>query len=207
VCFGEFAMRYFWMLVLVPVVGCATHEGTGAAVGGLLGAGTGAIIGKAAGNTGAGTLLGAGVGALTGAAVGNAEDRREHREAVMAASATSIGPMSTADVIKLTQSNVHESTIIKQIQSSRTVFQLTTDDVVSLKSYGVSDGVINAMLDSARRPIRPVVYERPVVIREYCPPPPVALPYTLSHTNPKRERGWTLRSHGFPRSRFGLVHK
>jgi len=168
-------MRYTWILLLVPAVGCATHEGTGAAVGGLLGAGTGAIIGQAAGNSGAGALLGAGVGALTGAAVGNAEDRKEHREAVMAASATSQGPMSMNDVIKLTQSNVHESTIIKQIQTTRTVFQLTSDDVVSLKSYGVSDNVINAMLDSSRRPVRPIIYERPVVIHEYCPPPPVGI--------------------------------
>lgn len=168
-------MRYTWMLLLVPAMGCATHEGTGAAVGGLLGAGTGAIIGKAAGNTGAGALLGAGVGALTGAAVGNSEDRKEHREAVMAASATSVGPMCLNDVIKLTQSNVGETTIIKQIQTSRTVFQLTTDDVVMLKSYGVTDPVINALQDSVRRPIRQVVYERPVVIHEYCPPPPIGM--------------------------------
>ena len=164
-------VRYTWVLLFVPVVGCATHEGTGAAVGGLMGAGTGAIIGKAAGNTGAGALLGAGVGALAGAAVGNAEDRKEHREAVIAASATATGPMTTADVIKMTQSQVGDTTIIKQIQTSRTVFQLTPDDIVMLKSYGVTDNVINAMQDTARRPIR--VYERPVVIHEYGPPPPV----------------------------------
>lgn len=170
---GGLTMRYAWLLLWMPIAGCATHEGTGAAVGGLFGAGTGAIIGKAAGNTGAGALLGAGVGALAGAAVGNAEDRREHREAVVAASATASGPMSTNDVIKLTQSGVNEVTIIKQIQSTRTVFQLTPDDVVSLKSYGVSDNVINAMLDSSRRPVR--VYERPVIIREYAPPPPIGV--------------------------------
>lgn len=159
------------MLLCGPVIGCATHEGTGAAVGGLLGAGTGAIIGKAAGNTGAGALLGAGVGALTGAAVGNAEDRKEHREAVVQAQAMSSaqGPMTMNDVIKLTQSQVGETTIIKQIQTSRTVFQLTPDDIVMLKSYGVTDSVINAMQDTLRRPVRPVVvYER-------CPPPPVSV--------------------------------
>ena len=169
-------MRYTWMLLWIPVAGCATHEGTGAAVGGLMGAGTGAIIGKAAGNTGAGALLGAGVGALTGAAIGNSEDRREHREAVAAAhAAPASGPMSTNDVIKLTQSGVSETTIIKQIQSTRTVFQLSPDDVVSLKSYGVNDNVINAMLDSSRRPARQVIYERPVIIREYAPPPPIGV--------------------------------
>lgn len=169
-------MRYSWLVLMVPVMGCATHEGTGAAVGGLLGAGTGAIIGQAAGNTGAGALLGAGVGALTGAAVGNAEDRKEHREA-MQATATSQGPMSIQDVVYLTQSNVHESTIIKQIQTSRTVFQLGSGDVVQLKNQGVSDNVINAMLDSGRRPVRRVVYEQPppVVIYERYPPPPVSM--------------------------------
>ena len=168
--------RFTWLLLIVPIAGCATHEGTGAAVGGLMGAGAGAVIGKAAGNTGAGALLGAGVGALTGAAVGNAEDRKEHREAVVQAqaSATVQGPMTMNDVIKLTQSQVGETTIIKQIQTSRTVFQLTTDDVVTLKSYGVADTVINAMQDTVRRPVRPVViYERP-------PPPPVSIGFGYS---------------------------
>src|SRR5262245_37805026 len=80
------------LLGTLPLAGCATHQGTGAAVGGLMGAGTGALIGKASGNAGAGALIGAGVGGLTGAAIGNAEDKRERREAVMAG-ATSRGPM------------------------------------------------------------------------------------------------------------------
>jgi hypothetical protein len=167
-------VRLSWLLsgllLCGPMIGCATHEGTDAAVGGLLGAGTGAIIGKAAGNTGAGALLGAGVGALTGAAIGNAQDQKEHREAIVQAQATATvqGPMTMNDVIKLTQSQVADVTIIKQIQTSHTVFQLTPDDIVMLKSYGVSDVVINAMQDTLRRPVRPVVvYER-------CPPPPVS---------------------------------
>jgi len=168
------SLRFRWlissMLLCGPMIGCATHEGTDAAVGGLMGAGAGAIIGKAAGNTTAGALLGGGVGALAGAAVGNAEDRKEHREAVIQAqAATAQGPMTMNDVIKMTQSQVGEMTIIKQIQTSRTVFQLTPDDIVMLKSYGVTDNVINAMQDTLRRPVRPVVvYER-------CPPPPVSV--------------------------------
>lgn len=159
------------MLLCGPMIGCATHEGTDAAVGGLMGAGAGAIIGKAAGNTAAGALLGGGAGALVGAAVGSADDRREHREAVVQAQAagTVQGPMTMNDVIKMTQSQVGEMTIIKQIQTSRTVFQLTPDDIVMLKSYGVTDNVINAMQDTLRRPLRPVVvYER-------MPPPPVSV--------------------------------
>jgi hypothetical protein len=163
-------------VLTLPIAGCATHEGTGAAAGGLLGAGTGALIGSASGHSGAGALIGAGVGALGGAAIGNAEDRRERREA-MAMAAHSSGPMTMNDVIVLTQSGVAESTIIKQIQTSRTVFQLSTNDVVTLKGQNVSDNVINAMLDTARR--RPIVIERrppPVVVYEpYPPPPPVGV--------------------------------
>ena len=158
------------LLLCGPMIGCATHEGTDAAVGGLMGAGAGAIIGKAAGNTAAGALLGGGVGALAGAAVGSADDRKEHREAVVQAqaSATVQGPMTMNDVIKMTQSQVGELTIIKQIQTSRTVFQLTPDDIVMLKSYGVTDNVINCMQDTLRRP-------RPVVVYERVPPPPVSV--------------------------------
>jgi hypothetical protein len=148
-----------------------------------MGAGTGALIGKASGNAGAGALIGAGLGGLTGAAIGNAEDKRERREAVMMAGATSRGPMSTNDVIQLTQSQVHESTIIAQIQASRTVFQLSTQDIVNLKSYGVTDNVINAMVDSARRPVK--VIERPVYVVE--PPPPVGVSFGVVH---HRHRCW-----------------
>ena len=107
---------------------------------------------------------------LVGAAVGSADDRKEHREAVVQAQAagTVQGPMTMSDIIKLTQSQVGEMTIIKQIQTSRTVFQLTPDDIVMLKSYGVTDNVINAMQDSLRQP-------RPVVVYERVPPPPVAV--------------------------------
>ena len=100
------SLRGSWMisgmLLCGPMIGCATHEGTGAAVGGLLGAGTGALVGKAAGNTGAGALLGAGVGALAGAAVGNSEDRREHREAVVQAQASATMQDGAATLTELT---------------------------------------------------------------------------------------------------------
>jgi uncharacterized protein YcfJ len=44
----------------------------GAVLGGLLGAGTGAIIGNQSDNAGAGTAIGAGLGALGGGLIGNA---------------------------------------------------------------------------------------------------------------------------------------
>src|SRR3954467_1602387 len=60
---------------------CSTNAGTGALVGGALGAGTGAIIGhNSHGRTAGGALIGGAVGALAGAAIGDAQDRadRDH---------------------------------------------------------------------------------------------------------------------------------
>ena len=49
----------------------------GAVLGGLLGAGTGAIIGNQTDHAGAGTAIGAGLGALGGALIGNAMEERD----------------------------------------------------------------------------------------------------------------------------------
>jgi len=56
-----------------------TKTGQGALVGGLLGAGTGAIIGEQSGKAGAGTAIGAGLGALSGAMVGQALDQQDKK--------------------------------------------------------------------------------------------------------------------------------
>ena len=53
----------------------------GAVLGGLLGAGTGAIIGNQTDHAGAGTAIGAGLGALGGALVGHAmEENSQHAQ-------------------------------------------------------------------------------------------------------------------------------
>ncbi len=49
----------------------------GAVLGGLLGAGTGAIIGNQSDNAGAGTAIGAGLGALGGGLIGRALENQE----------------------------------------------------------------------------------------------------------------------------------
>ncbi|MBI3331108.1 MAG: hypothetical protein HYZ96_03240 [Candidatus Omnitrophica bacterium] len=51
----------------------------GAVLGGLLGAGTGAIVGNQSDNAGAGTAIGAGLGALGGGLVGHALEESEKR--------------------------------------------------------------------------------------------------------------------------------
>ena len=62
-------------------VGCESHAGNGALIGGAAGAGIGAIIGNnSGGRTGEGALIGGAVGALGGAVVGNEMDKKEERE-------------------------------------------------------------------------------------------------------------------------------
>lgn len=70
------------MLVLstfvVVATGCVTATQRGAAGGGLVGAGIGALIGDASGYGIEGALIGAGVGAATGALIGSEVDRERY---------------------------------------------------------------------------------------------------------------------------------
>lgn len=163
--------------------GCATHTETGAAAGGLLGAATGALIGSQTGNAGAGALIGGGIGAVTGGLIGNEKDDIERANAARLA-ATAPGPMTMADVVNMTRSNVAPETIITQIRSTRSVFQLTPQDTIWLKEQGVNESVIQTMLASNRRygPHR-VVYGEPTMMVEpvyvVTPPPPPPPPVSV----------------------------
>lgn len=78
-----------WSLAVVAALaatGCESmgtaaqsKRNQGAVLGGLLGAGTGAIIGNQTGHAGAGTAIGAGLGALGGGLMGNALEEQDNR--------------------------------------------------------------------------------------------------------------------------------
>src|SRR3954453_12882614 len=62
-------------------VGCASHAGEGALIGGATGAGLGAIIGhNSHGRTAGGALVGGAVGAVAGGLIGNEADKQERRD-------------------------------------------------------------------------------------------------------------------------------
>ena len=69
----------------------------GAVLGGLLGAGTGAIIGNQSDHAGAGTAIGAAVGALSGGLIGNAleaQDKKiQQQQTPLATSKTKLCPI------------------------------------------------------------------------------------------------------------------
>jgi hypothetical protein len=155
----------------MTLTGCAMddHTGQGALFGGALGAGTGAIIGHAAGNTGAGAAIGAGVGALTGAAIGSEKDSDEARARVAADQARAQQAMAAAvgvpDVVAMTQARVDENIIIDRIHTHGIVAPLQTNDVIYLHQQGVSGNVIAAMQS------QPVATQMPPPGQYYYPPP------------------------------------
>jgi Glycine zipper len=172
------------LLVILPglmLTGCSSMSNTDAGIlgGGAIGAATGAIVGKALGNTGAGALIGAGAGAVTGGLIGNAEDKKEIRDAKIAA--VNARNMGMTDVAQLSKNGVSEGVIIEQIRTSGVVYNLSSTDLIWLKEQGVSDRVIYEMQATATRyPGR--YYRQPVYVVD---PPPVAVGVGFGYG-----RGW-----------------
>ncbi len=165
--------------------GCASHADRGAAIGGLGGAGLGALVGQASGHGAEGALIGAAVGALGGAAVGDSVDREQaQRNAEIQArlGRQLSGAVSSTDVIQMTQAGLSEELIATHISTNGVQQRLQAADLISLKNYGVSDRVINVMqtapMAGAAQPTAVVaqpyaVYPAPppVIVQEYYGPP------------------------------------
>ena len=166
------ASKLGWLVILpgLMLTGCSSMSNTDAGIlgGGAVGAGVGAIVGKALGNTGAGALIGAGAGALTGGLIGNAEDKKEIHDARV--SAVNARNMGMTDVATMSQKGISEGVIIEQIRTSGVVYNLSSTDLIWLKEQGVSDRVIYEMQATATR--YPGRYYRPVYVVD---PPPVAV--------------------------------
>jgi hypothetical protein len=60
-------------------------------------------------------------------------------------------PLSPAEIISMTKAGSWDEDIIRRIDSTGTVFRLGADDVVRLRKEGVSDRVINYMMDTYTR--------------------------------------------------------
>ena len=57
-------------------------------------------------------------------------------------------PMTNRDVIRLAQAKVGDDIIIAKINQSKTGFDLSTDGIVQLKTAGVSEAVLKAMMNA-----------------------------------------------------------
>jgi outer membrane lipoprotein SlyB len=159
--------------------GTQNNTGTGVLVGSAFGALTGAAIGGHR-HGGEDALFGAAAGALAGGLIGNAADREQ--EARLKAEAPQTyqkvdqgTPLSVEDVKALAKAGISEDVIITQIKSSRTVYHLNSTDIIDLRDAGVTDKVVNFMINTpstvgatAETSGGTVTY-----IQQAPPPPPV----------------------------------
>lgn len=130
-------------VVMIFVSGCSNMgENTkkGAVVGGLIGAGTGAIIGQQTGrHPVAGAAIGGSIGALSGGLIGSSIDKK----------ATSAEKLSISDIVLLSKNKISDADIIQKIDTTGSVFRLSAEEITMLKNEGVSNAVINAMMNTS----------------------------------------------------------
>jgi len=176
------------LALAVGLAGCETPEGnpdrtaSGALAGGAIGAGSGAIIGSASGHAGAGALIGGALGALTGGIIGNAMDQQQ-REILARQSPETFQrveqgqPLGLADIKALTKAGVSDEVIISQIRNSHTAYRLSTAEIIDLKDAGVSEKVIDFMINtpslSPYSSAVPALASQEAVDVPGPPPPPV----------------------------------
>jgi surface antigen len=169
------------------LAGCYTPEGrpdntaSGALAGGAIGAGTGAIIGNASHNAGAGALIGGAIGALTGGIIGNSMDQQQRERIREQAPETwqrveQGQPLGVADVKALAKAGVSDEVIISQIRNAHVAYHLSTAEIIDLKDAGVSERVIDFMINTASYssapPPPPTAPEYGQAVEVDAPPPP-----------------------------------
>ncbi|MBM3858098.1 MAG: hypothetical protein FJ395_00435 [Verrucomicrobia bacterium] len=173
------------LAVAMALAGCETPSGrpdrtaTGALLGGALGAATGAIIGGTGNRAGAGAAIGGALGAVTGGIIGHAMDQQQrerlHRQSPgTLARVDQRQPLGLADIKALAKAGISEEVIISQIRASRTVYRLTTAEIIELRDAGVSNRVIDFMINTpnaANLPL-PATVEQPTAVTVTEPPPP-----------------------------------
>jgi hypothetical protein len=138
----------------------------GAVAGGALGAGTGALVGRSPGAALVGGSLGAGAG-LVEAAI--AEQRAESRAP------------SVEDIVRMTQTNVNEDSIVAEIRKAGVVYNLSADNIIYLKQQGVSNGVLGALQHGANAPATPVAAPGLVKPEKTTPPEPARIKLTVAN--------------------------
>ncbi len=179
--------RYFLGAVVAAaglvLVGCETpygtpdYTGTGALAGGGIGAASGAIIGGASGSPGEGALIGGAIGAVAGGLIGHSMDEQEAARLRAQAPQTYARidqgqPLTVADIKAMARAGIGDDVIISQIRNTRTVYRLSASDIIDLHDSGVSQKVIDYMINTASTAAAPPPPST-VVVAEAPPPPPV----------------------------------
>ncbi len=134
------------------MTGCESKAGTGSLVGGAAGVGVGALISP----TPQGALIGGAVGAATGAIIGASLDSQD-REVMQKNSPDTVEridhghQLTIDDIKKMSENGLSDNVIIGQIQATNSVYYLSTNEVIDLKNAGVSQRVIDYMVQTGNR--------------------------------------------------------
>jgi len=158
--------------------GDPNYTGTGALTGGAVGAVSGAAIG---GNQHGGqdALIGAAVGAVAGGLIGHSMDQQQQERLRQQAPQTYVRvdqgqPLGLADVQALARAGVSDNIIISQIRNSRTVYHLSAADIIDLRNAGVSNQVIDFMINTPGAYSAASAPSASTVVVAQPPPPPPA---------------------------------
>jgi outer membrane lipoprotein SlyB len=147
-------MKKHWIVLgglALVLSSCESKTGQGAIVGGALGALGGGLI---AGNA-TGAVIGGAIGATAGALVGSALDEQDKKTMQQNAPQTlqkieSGQQLSIYDVEAMSKNGLSDNVIIGQIQSTHSVFHLSSEQIIELKNAGVSEAVIEYMIQTGR---------------------------------------------------------
>src|SRR5476651_1392137 len=164
----------------VMLTGCVNPDGTvdntgsGALVGGTMGAFTGAVVGGR--NAGPGALIGAAAGMIAGGLIGHSMDQQQQAQLRAQAPQTYVRvdqgqPLGMTDIKALAKAGVSDDVIISQIKSSHTVFRLSAADIIDLHGAGVSDAVVNFMINT-QSSVDAAPATTATVVQTAPPPPP-----------------------------------
>lgn len=149
-CKGSFMKIYPFLLTVILLASCASNTGTGVIAGGVIGASAGGIAGG-----GSGALIGGAAGAITGGLVGAVLDEQD-RKVMERTSPRTVDrmdrgePLTINDVIKLSQGGVSDDMIVRYMQETGSSYRLSQAQVRRLQDAGVSQRVINDMIDSGK---------------------------------------------------------
>lgn len=143
-------MKRSIIVLLSILTSCATNTGTGMITGGVIGGGAGGLAGGTKGG-----LIGSAAGVIAGGLIGAALDEQDRRVMERASPRTVDRmdrgePLTINDVIKLSQGGVSDDTIMRYMRDTTSSYNLSQAQIRRLQDAGVSQRVINDMIDSGR---------------------------------------------------------
>lgn len=140
------------IMALFVLAGCESKTGTGALTGAGIGVGAGALIS----GTPQGALIGGAVGAAAGGLIGASLDS-DDREVLQQNSPRTVEridrgqQLSVEDIKEMSENGLSDNVIIGQIQATHSVYYLSTQEIIDLKNTGVSQRVIDYMIQTGNR--------------------------------------------------------